>query len=56
MSLTIKNNSEIEINGDEKEILENYEMLGKEICEKFEYDYSKLLLMMMCRYEKLKNK
>lgn len=34
---------------DEKEVLILYEFMGKEICKKFEFDYIRLLEMMIKR-------
>lgn len=51
MSLLITD-EKIEITGEEKDILAEYELLGKEICDKLDYDYSKLLLMLMYRNKK----
>ncbi|MGL4935583.1 MAG: hypothetical protein ACRC51_08900 [Cetobacterium sp.] len=54
ISIEIQNNKILtnfsEIN--EKEILALYETLGIEICQKFGYDYSKLLTLMLKRLNK----
>lgn len=40
---------------DEKEILMLYEFMGKEICKKFDFDYLRLLEMMIKRELKRQN-
>lgn len=39
---------------EEKEILILYEIFGKEICRRFDFDYSKLLEMMLQREQNRK--
>ncbi|MGL5569296.1 MAG: hypothetical protein ACRDCE_16465 [Cetobacterium sp.] len=42
------------IGRDEKKILMLYEALGKDICKRYGFDYTKLLEMMLIREEKRK--
>ena len=42
------------IGGDEKKMLMLYEALGKDICKKYGFDYTRLLEMMLIREEKRK--
>ncbi|MGL4935577.1 MAG: hypothetical protein ACRC51_08870 [Cetobacterium sp.] len=56
MKLSVeKENLEIDFGSlNEKEVLSLYEVLGKDICKKFGYDYLKLLKIMIKREESLK--
>lgn len=55
MRLDIELESEIIKTKDEKEALMLYETLGKEICRKYKFNYSRLLELMIRREEQRKD-